>query len=140
MHPAEVDPDGRRRTGTQAPPGREAAHRRSRGAAAVEVGARVFAKKLGGGWKTVLCCADCPSSRCSLAAASAYTRFGMLEAGIESTKDPRHVVQPQRAASKRSRGGASPTTPSPRAVGERRVLFAASAKTPRCTKVLWYHR
>ena len=32
----------------------------------------------------------------ALAAASAYTRFGMLEAGIESTKDPRHVVEPQR--------------------------------------------
>ena len=32
----------------------------------------------------------------ALAGASAYTRFGMLEAGIESTKDPRHVVEPQR--------------------------------------------
>ncbi|MGO3072953.1 MAG: NrfD/PsrC family molybdoenzyme membrane anchor subunit, partial [Brevibacterium linens] len=36
-------------------------------------------------------------SGAALAAASAYTRFGVLEAGIESTKDPRHVVEPQRA-------------------------------------------
>lgn len=32
----------------------------------------------------------------ALAGASAFTRFGMLEAGIASTKDPRHVVEPQR--------------------------------------------
>ena len=32
----------------------------------------------------------------ALAGASAYTRFGILEAGIASTKDPRHVVEPQR--------------------------------------------
>ena len=32
----------------------------------------------------------------ALAAASAFTRQGMLKAGLESTKDPRHVVVPQR--------------------------------------------
>lgn len=32
-----------------------------------------------------------------LVGASALTRFGMLEAGIESTKDPRHTIEPQKA-------------------------------------------
>lgn len=98
MHPAEVDPmdDGE--------PGHKL-HRAEKlliagavGAAAVEVGARVFAKKLGGGWKTRAVLRGLSVvSGAALAAASAYTRFGMLEAGIESTKDPRHVVEPQRA-------------------------------------------
>lgn len=106
MHPAEVDPleDGE--------PGRKL-HRSEQlliagaaGAAAVEVGARVFVKKLGRGagagsgtgWKTkaVLQTVSVLSGA-ALAAGSAYTRFGVLEAGIESTKDPRHVVEPQRA-------------------------------------------
>lgn len=98
MHPAEVDPmdDGE--------PGHKL-HRAEKlliagavGTAAVEVGARVFAKKLGGGWKTRAVLRGLSVvSGAALAAASAYTRFGMLEAGIESTKDPRHVVEPQRA-------------------------------------------
>lgn len=107
MHPAEVDPldDGE--------PGHKL-HRAEKlliagavGTAAVEVGARVFAKKLGGGWKTraVLRGLSVVSGAAS-AAASAYTRFGVLEAGIESTKDPRHVVEPQRARleERRARG------------------------------------
>ncbi|WP_423058352.1 NrfD/PsrC family molybdoenzyme membrane anchor subunit [Brevibacterium linens] len=125
MHPAEVDPmdDGE--------PGHKL-HRAEKlliagavGAAAVEVGARVFAKKLARGagsggvagaiadavssagesagvgkrsWKTrALLRGLSVVSGAALAAASAYTRFGVLEAGIESTKDPRHVVEPQRA-------------------------------------------
>lgn len=32
-----------------------------------------------------------------LLSASALTRFGMLDAGIESTKDPRHTIEPQKA-------------------------------------------
>ena len=128
MHPAEVDPmdDGE--------PGHKL-HRAEKlliagavGTAAVEVGARVFAKKLarGGGsggvtgaagaladavgstgesagvgkrsWKTRAVLRGLSVvSGAALAAASAYTRFGVLEAGIESTKDPRHVVEPQRA-------------------------------------------
>lgn len=107
MHPAEVDPmdDGE--------PGHKL-HRAEKlliagaiGTAAVEVGARVFAKKLGGGWKTRTALrAVSVVSGTALAAASAYTRFGMLEAGIESTKDPRHVVEPQRARleERRARG------------------------------------
>jgi hypothetical protein len=31
-----------------------------------------------------------------LAAGSALTRFGVFEAGVESTKDPKYVVVPQR--------------------------------------------
>ncbi|MGO3073053.1 MAG: NrfD/PsrC family molybdoenzyme membrane anchor subunit, partial [Brevibacterium linens] len=77
------------------------------GTAVAEVGARVFAKKLGGGWKmrTALRAVSVVSGT-ALAAASAYTRFGVLEAGIESTKDPRHVVEPQRARleERRARG------------------------------------
>ena len=127
MHPAEVDPmdDGE--------PGHKL-HRAEKlliagavGAAAVEVGARVFAKKLARGsgttgasgvagavaeavgsagsagvakrsWKTRAVLRGLSVvSGAALAAASAYTRFGVLEAGIESTKDPRHVVEPQRA-------------------------------------------
>ena len=125
MHPAEVDPmdDGE--------PGHKL-HRAEKlliagavGAAAVEVGARVFAKKLARGagsggvtgaiadavssagesagvgkrsWKTrALLRGLSVVSGAALAAASAYTRFVVLEAGIESTKDPRHVVEPQRA-------------------------------------------
>ncbi|UVI36036.1 NrfD/PsrC family molybdoenzyme membrane anchor subunit [Brevibacterium spongiae] len=135
MHPAEVDPmeDGE--------PGRKL-HRAEKlliagavGAAAVEVGARVFAKKLGrdsgGSGGSAGAIADAVSSLggstgvgkrswktravlrglsvvsgAALAAASAYTRFGMLEAGIESVKDPRHVVEPQRARleERRARG------------------------------------
>ncbi len=107
MHPAEVDPmdDGE--------PGHKL-HRAEKlliagavGAAAVEVGARVFAKKLGGGWKTRAALRGLSVvSGAALAAASAYTRFGVLEAGIESTKDPRHVVEPQRARleERRARG------------------------------------
>ncbi|MGO2037713.1 MAG: NrfD/PsrC family molybdoenzyme membrane anchor subunit [Brevibacterium sp.] len=127
MHPAEADPleDGE--------PG-DKLHRAEKlliagaiGTAAAEVGARIFKKKLG----TVVAAG---SSRCAvgtsagagkrswktraalralslvsgtaLAAASAYTRFGVLEAGIESAKDPRHVVEPQRARleERRARG------------------------------------
>lgn len=138
MHPAEVDPldDGE--------PGHKL-HRAEKlliagavGAAAVEVGARVFAKKLGGrssgvsasasgvagavaeavgsagsagvakrSWKTRAVLRGLSVvSGAALAAASAYTRFGVLEAGIESTKDPRHVVEPQRARleERRARG------------------------------------
>lgn len=107
MHPAEIDPldDGE--------PGHKL-HRAEKlliagavGAAAVEVGARVFAKKLGGGWKTRAVLRGLSVvSGAALAAASAYTRFGVLEAGIESTKDPRHVVEPQRARleERRARG------------------------------------
>ena len=42
----------------------------------------------------------------SLLGASTLTRFGVLEAGIESTKDPRHVIEPQRArlAERRAQG------------------------------------
>ncbi|SDS43689.1 Polysulphide reductase, NrfD [Brevibacterium sandarakinum] len=124
MHPAEVDPleDGE--------PGRKL-HRAEKlliagavGTAAVEVGARVFAKKVAQGagaggvgtggagsssrnWKTRAALrALSVVSGAALAAASAYTRFGVLEAGIESTKDPRHVVEPQRARleDRRARG------------------------------------
>ncbi|CCH78848.1 exported hypothetical protein [Nostocoides japonicum T1-X7] len=31
-----------------------------------------------------------------LLAASAFTRFGVFEAGIESAKDPRYTIEPQR--------------------------------------------
>lgn len=124
MHPAEVDPleDGE--------PGRKL-HRAEKlliagavGTAAVEVGARVFAKKVAQGagaggvgtggagsssrsWKTRAALrALSVVSGAAVAAASAYTRFGVLEAGIESTKDPRHVVEPQRARleERRARG------------------------------------
>lgn len=115
MHPAEVDPL------EEGEPGRKL-HRAEKlliagaiGTALAEVGVRVFAKKLDGqstgsgkrSWKTRAALrALSVVSGTALAAASAYTRFGVLEAGIESTKDPRHVVEPQRARleERRARG------------------------------------
>lgn len=42
----------------------------------------------------------------ALLAASAFARFGVMEAGIESTKDPRHTIEPQkdRLARRRAAG------------------------------------
>lgn len=56
---------------------------------------------LGGRWRLVAAGAGL-----ALAAASALTRFGVLEAGIESTHDPRHVIEPQKArlAARRAAG------------------------------------
>lgn len=46
------------------------------------------------------------ASGTALMAASALTRFGVLEAGLESTKDPKHVIEPQkdRLAARRAAG------------------------------------
>ena len=46
------------------------------------------------------------ASGVTLLAASALTRFGVLEAGLESTKDPRYVIEPQkrRLEERRRRG------------------------------------
>ncbi|WP_413332761.1 NrfD/PsrC family molybdoenzyme membrane anchor subunit [Brevibacterium sp. GP-SGM9] len=117
MHPAEVDPMEEGEPGHKLQRAETLLIAGAVGAAAVEVGARVFAKKLDGGagsgsglgagsglgsgrrsWKTrAVLRAVSVVSGAALAAASAYTRLGMLEAGIDSTKDPRHVVEPQRA-------------------------------------------
>lgn len=45
-------------------------------------------------------------SGAAMVAASALTRFGVLEAGLNSTKDPKYVIEPQkrRLAERRSRG------------------------------------
>lgn len=42
----------------------------------------------------------------ALAAASALTRFGVLDAGLASTKDPKYVIEPQKArlAARRAKG------------------------------------
>ncbi|TGD38815.1 NrfD/PsrC family molybdoenzyme membrane anchor subunit [Brevibacterium aurantiacum] len=111
MHPAEVDPLEAGEPGHKLHRAEKLLIAGAVGTAAVEVGARVFAKKLGRGagpgWKTkTLLQTVSVISGAALAAASACTRFGMLEAGIESTKDPRHVVEPQRARleERRARG------------------------------------
>ncbi|GAA4390836.1 NrfD/PsrC family molybdoenzyme membrane anchor subunit [Tsukamurella soli] len=46
------------------------------------------------------------ASGLSLLTASAFTRFGVFEAGLESTKDPKYVVEPQkrRLAARRAAG------------------------------------
>lgn len=46
------------------------------------------------------------ASGLALLSASALTRFGVLEAGLESVKDPRRVIEPQKArlAARRARG------------------------------------
>ena len=107
MHPAEVDPMEEGEPGHKLHRAEKLLIAGAIGTAVAEVGARVFAKKLGGGWKTRTALrALSVVSGAALAAASAYTRFGVLEAGIESTKDPRHVVEPQHArlAERRARG------------------------------------
>lgn len=100
MHPVEVEP---METGE---PGRKL-HRAEVltiaggvATAALEVGVRLLDRKVRGGvGRTALRVGlqvASAAAGAALAAASGYTRFGMLEAGIESTKDPRHVVEPQR--------------------------------------------
>lgn len=46
------------------------------------------------------------ASGLAMATASALTRFGILEAGLESTKDPKYVIEPQKArlAERRAKG------------------------------------
>ncbi|PCC56406.1 polysulfide reductase [Brevibacterium aurantiacum] len=109
MHPAEVDPLEEGEPGHKLHRAEKLLIAGAIGTAAAEVGARAFAKRLGkgAGWKTRTALrALSVVSGTALAAASAYTRFGVLEAGIESTKDPRHVVEPQRARleERRARG------------------------------------
>ena len=109
MHPAEVDPMEEGEPGHKLHRAEKLLIAGAVGTAAVEVGARLFATKLGkdAGWKTRTALrALSIVSGTALAAASAYTRFGVLEAGLESTKDPRHVVEPQRARleERRARG------------------------------------
>lgn len=118
MHPAEVEPMEIGEPGRKLDLAEKLLFAGAIGAAVVEVGARVFSKKLatrsgaesgatGRSWKTkALLRGASVIAGAGLAAASACTRFGMLEAGIESTKDPRYVVEPQRARleERRARG------------------------------------
>ena len=50
----------------------------------------------------------------ALVAASALTRFGIFEAGIDSAQDPRYPIEPHHAGSRPAGPPASPTTRSPR--------------------------
>ena len=64
---------------------------------------------IAGGLGTLLAGRSRPAAMVSglcLAAASACTRFGVFEAGIESAKDPRYTIEPQkrRLAERRARG------------------------------------
>lgn len=114
MHPAEVEPMETGEPGRKLELAEKLLIVGAAGAGLVEIGARVFGRRLaktfgsvstgsGAGstrrnWKTkTLLRGASVVAGAALAAASAYTRFGMLEAGIESTKDPRYVVEPQRS-------------------------------------------
>ena len=127
MHPAEVDPLEDGEPGRKLDRAEKLLIAGAIGTAAAEVGTRVFAKKMAPragtprsgvlsavagavgsvsgqaasgkrSWKTRAVLRGLSVvSGAALAVASAYTRFGVLEAGIESTKGPRHVVEPQRA-------------------------------------------
>lgn len=68
---------------------------------------------IAGGIGTLIATLFAPRSRvlaivsgACLVGASALTRFGMLEAGLESVKDPKHVIEPQKArlAARRAAG------------------------------------
>lgn len=106
MHPAEVDPLEEGEPGHKLHRAEKFLLAGAAGAAAVEIGSRLLSKKLAKGatrpdgkraWRTRAVLRGLSVlSGTALAAASALTRFGVLEAGIESTKDPRHVVEPQR--------------------------------------------
>jgi len=115
MHPAEVEPMESGEPGRLLHRAEVLALAGSVATAALEVGARVLearvARGVGGSgaggasasgsgcWRTGLRVGlqiGSAVAGAGLAAASAFTRRGMLRAGIESTKDPRHVVVPQR--------------------------------------------
>lgn len=89
MHPLESEP---LRTGR--------AGRRLRWAERLAVAGGIGAL-LGGRSRVVTA-----ASGAALLAASALTRFGVLEAGLESVKDPRRVIEPQKArlAARRAAG------------------------------------
>lgn len=80
MHPAEVEPMEEGHAGHLL----EWAERLG---IAGGVGAALF-----GRWRI-----PAAASGLMLVSASALTRFGMLDAGLESTKDPRHTIEPQKA-------------------------------------------
>ncbi|MFS0896707.1 NrfD/PsrC family molybdoenzyme membrane anchor subunit [Mycolicibacterium litorale] len=70
-------------------------------------------------------------SGAALLAGSALQRFGVFEAGVESTKDPKYVVVPQRArlaAGEQARGDA-PGTQFPRFTATVRRARTAAART-----------
>lgn len=108
MHPVEVEPMETGEPGAKLHRAEMLAVAGGVATAALEVGVRLLdrrAARASGGSATVrggrtalrvgLQVASAAAGA-ALAGASAYTRFGMLEAGIASTKDPRHVVEPQR--------------------------------------------
>lgn len=80
------------------------------------------------------------ASGLALASASALTRFGVLEAGRESVKDPRRVIEPQRErlAARRARGIVhdSITTTAPPGAAEKvdPELAGPSADHPQATQ------
>jgi len=70
----------------------------------------------------------------ALLAGSALQRFGVFEAGVESTRDPKYVVAPQRErvdAGHPVRGDDRPDPLFPRLVAMARSLRAAAASTSR---------
>lgn len=110
MHPAEVEPMESGEPGRLLHRAEVLAIAGGIATAALDVGARVLEARVtrgvggsgasgSGGWRTGLRVGlqiGSAVAGAALAAASAFTRQGMLGAGIESTKDPRHVVVPQR--------------------------------------------
>jgi formate-dependent nitrite reductase membrane component NrfD len=67
----------------------------------------------------------------ALLAGSVFQRFGVFQAGVESTRDPRYVVVPQRArldAGRPARGDDRPRPQYPRLVAATRSLRAAAAQ------------
>lgn len=80
MHPAEAEPLKTGRAG-----------KKLRWAKRLTITGGIGAALLGGNrWAA-------SASGAALATASALTRMAIMEAGIDSTKDPRHVVEPQKA-------------------------------------------
>lgn len=80
MHPAEAEPLKTGRAG-----------KKLRWAKGLTIAGGIGAALLGRNrWGAV-------ASGAALATASALTRIAVMEAGIDSTKDPRHVVEPQKA-------------------------------------------
>ena len=65
--------------------------RKLRAARALTAGGAVAGLAAGGRWRAAAVAAGA-----ALLAGSALTRFGIFEAGVASTEDPKYVVQPQR--------------------------------------------
>lgn len=105
MHPAEVEPMETGSAGRKLRTAEVLGLAGAAATAALDIGARIARRKNSHALAGLLQAGSAVAGA-ALAASSALTRFGMMEAGHSSAADPKHVVEPQRARleERRSRG------------------------------------